>query len=157
MPRRCRPAKIAAYNRKEEIMVAFANKLVAVMNKRVDPGVVMNALAHLCIGLGATIGQEALRLTDYVDGDGGSHPHISKMPFVILEANSNKIGALRRQAAENGLLFVDFTNTMTTGSYVEQIELTKQTPEAELIYYGIVIFGEWQKVSELTRKFSLWK
>ena len=127
------------------------------MNEKVEPGVIMNALAHMCIGFGADIGKEPLRLTNYVDADGGSHPHISEMPFMILKANSNKIRGLRLAAIEAGIQFVDFTDTMTIGSYVEQIERTKQTKDEQLIYYGIVLFGDWQKVSELTRKFSLWK
>ena len=76
---------------------------------------------------------------------------------MILKANSNKIRALRLAAAAAGIQCVDFTDTMTTGGYLEQIERTKQTPEANLVYYGIVLFGDWNKVSELTRKFSLWK
>ena len=79
------------------------------------------------------------------------------MPFMILKANSNKIRGLRLAALEKGIQFVDFTNTMTIGTYTEQVERTKQTKEAELIYYGIVLFGNWDSVSELTRKFSLWK
>jgi hypothetical protein len=43
------------------------------------------------------------------------------------------------------------------GTYLEQIERTRQTKDADLIYYGIALFGDWDKVSELTRKFSLWK
>ena len=52
----------------------FANKLVAVMNEKIEPGVIMNALAHMCIGFGSDIGKEPLRLTNYIDADGGSHP-----------------------------------------------------------------------------------
>jgi hypothetical protein len=135
----------------------FANKLVAVMNEKIEPGFIMNALAHMCIGFGSEIGKEALRLTNYVDADGGNHPSISEMPFMILKANSNKLRALRLAVLQAGIQCVDFTNTMTVGTYLEQIERTKQTKEADLIYYGIVLFGEWEKVSELTRKFSLWK
>jgi hypothetical protein len=135
----------------------FENKLVAVMNEKVEPGVIMNALAHMCIGLGSVIGKEPLRLTNYIDADQNSHPHISQMPFMILKANSNKIRALKASAKEAGLQFSDFTDTMTIGTYVEQIEKTRQTKEENLIYYGIVLFGDWNKVSELTRKFSLWK
>ena len=135
----------------------FENKLVAVMNEKIEPGVIMNALAHMCIGFGSEIGKEPLRLTNYIDGDGGSHPNISEMPFMILKANSNKIRALRQAAIQAGIKFVVFTNTMTIGSYAEQLERTKQTKEADLIYYGIVLFGSWDRVSELTRKFSLWK
>jgi hypothetical protein len=143
---------------KENIMTpSFSNKLVAVMNEKIEPGVIMNALAHMCIGFGSEIGKEPLRLTNYLDADGGSHPSISEMPFMILKANSNKIRALRQAAIEACMKCVDFTNTMTIGTYLEQIECTKETKEPDLIYYGIVLFGDWNKVSELTRKFSLWK
>ena len=62
----------------------FQNKLVAVLNKSIEPGKVMNALAHMCICLGSAIGQPDLRLTDYQDADNGSHPFISEIPFIIL-------------------------------------------------------------------------
>ena len=127
------------------------------MNEKIEPGIIMNALAHLCIGFGSEIGKDPLRLTNYLDADGGSHPSISEMPFMILRANSNKIRLLRQAAIDSSIKFVDFTNTMTVGTYLEQIERTKETKEADLIYYGIVLFGDWEKVSELTRKFSLWK
>lgn len=139
----------------------FSNKLVAVMNEKIEPGVIMNALAHMCIGFGSEIGTELLRLTNYVDADGESHPSISEMPFMILKANSNKLRALRLAARQMGIRCVDslcgFTHTMTVGTYLEQIECTKQTKEEDLIYYGVVLFGDWEKVSQLTKKFSLWK
>lgn len=135
----------------------FKHKLVAVLNKSIEPGVLMNALAHMCIGFGAAIGKEHLRLTNYKDKDGGDHPHISEIPFIILEANSNKIRALRIAAKQHHIAFVDFTDTMRVGTYQEQIERSAQTAEADLTYFGIVLFGEWNKVSELTRKFSLMK
>jgi Protein of unknown function (DUF2000) len=47
--------------------------------------------------------------------------------------------------------------TMTVGAYLVQIERTRQVKDLDLIYYGIVLFGDWQKVTELTRKFSLWR
>ncbi len=135
----------------------FSNKLVAVMNEKIEPGIIMNALAHMCIGFGAQIGKEPLRLCNYIDADGGSHPNISEMPFMILKANSNKIRALRKAAQEACIQYADFTDTMTIGTYVEQMERTLQVKDDDLIYYGVVLFGDWQKVSELTRKFSLWK
>jgi hypothetical protein len=135
----------------------FKNKLVAVMNEKIDPGVIMNALAHMCIGFGADIGKEALSLTDYRDGDGGSHPNISEMPFMILKANSSKIRQLRQAAIYDKVPYVDFLETMTGGTYAEQLEKTKQLKEADLVYFGIVLFGDWNKVTEWTRKFSLWK
>lgn len=138
-------------------MIPFTHKLVAVVNEKLESGVAMNAVAHMSIGLGSFLGKERLRLSDYIDADQGSHPHISEMPFIILKTNSNKLRNLRKEALAHGIHFTDFTNTMTVGTYVEQIELTKKTKEEELIYYGVVLYGEWEKVSELTRKFSLLK
>lgn len=138
-------------------MAHFPNKLVAVLNKSIPPGNLMNALAHLCIGFGAKIGQEPLRLTNYKDADGGDHPFISEIPFMVLEGNSNKIRTLRQAAIEQGIIFSDFTDTMTVGGYEEQIERSAATAEIDLIYYGIVLFGDWEKVSALTKKFSLLK
>lgn len=135
----------------------FKNKLVAVLNKSVDVGKVMNALAHMCIGLGAAIGKEDLRLTDYQDADGGSHPYISEIPFIILAGNSNKIRKLREEAIKEGIQFNDFTDSMTVGTYQEQIARTLLVKEADLTYYGIVLFGDWEKVTNLTKKFSLWR
>lgn len=135
----------------------FANKLVAVMNEKIEPGIIMNALAHMCIGFGSEIGKDPLRLTNYIDADGGSHPNISEMPFMIKAANSNKIRGLRQAAIQEGIKHVDFTESMTVGTYVEQLERTKKIKEADLVYYGIVLFGDEAKVFELTRKFSLWK
>jgi hypothetical protein len=96
-------------------------------------------------------------LSNYHDAAGGSHPFISEIPFIILQANNNKISNLRLQAIENKIRFVDFADTMTEGSYVEQIARTAQTAEENLVYFGIVLFGEWEKVTEITGKFSLWK
>jgi len=135
----------------------FKNKLVAVLNKSIEPGKVMNALAHMCIGLGSAIGQNDLRLTDYLDANGSSHPFISEIPFIILSENSNKIRKLRKEALAQNILLNDFTDTMTVGTYQEQIERTSQTKEEDLIYYGIVLFGDWVKVTELTKKCSLWR
>lgn len=135
----------------------FQNKLVAVLNKSIEVGKAMNALAHMCIGLGSAIGQKELRLTDYRDADGDSHPFISEIPFIILSENSNKIRKIRANALAERILLNDFTDTMTVGTYQEQIAKTSQTKEENLIYYGIVLFGDWEKVSSITKKCSLWR
>jgi len=138
-------------------MKKLKNKLVAVLNKNIEPGKVMNALAHMCIGLGAAIGREELYLTNYKDADGGTHPFISDYPFIILSENANKIRKLRFEALANNILFNDFIDTMTIGGYEEQIARTLVTEEENLVYFGVVLFGDWEKVTALTRKCSLWR
>lgn len=138
-------------------MNQFENKLVAVLNEKIELGRLMNGLAHMCVGFGAKLGEEPLQLVDYVDADAGLHPAISKMPFIILKTNSNKIRVLRQACLIQGIKFSDFNDTMTIGTWQEQLERSATTREEALEYFGIVMFGKWDLVTELTRKFSLLK
>lgn len=136
----------------------FQNKLVAVVNKQIDTGVAMNALAHMCLGFGAHMGAKDLHLMDYKTSDGSIYPNISKMPFIILrEKNSNKMASLLQKAQEAGIQFSVFTNTMTEGIWEDQEARTLATKPEELIFYGIVLFGPKGIVHEMTRKLSLWR
>ena len=36
-------------------MAEFSNKLIAVLNEKIDAGIAMNALAHMVVGLGASV------------------------------------------------------------------------------------------------------
>lgn len=135
------------------------NKFVAVLNKKIPVGSLMNALSHMAAGLSASYPDiPAMRFDSYVDQNGGEHKSISDHPFIVLAAdNSNQIRTLRNELMSAGVHFVDFTSTMTVGTYVEQKERTKNTPEVELEYYGICAFGDAFTLSRLTKKLSLWR
>lgn len=136
----------------------FQNKLVAVVNKQIDMGVAMNALAHMCLGFGAHMGTSELHLMDYENADGFIYPNISKMPFIILrEKNSNKIGGLLMKAKEAGIQYSVFTNTMTEGTWEDQKTRTLATKPEEIIFYGLVLYGPKEIVTEITKKLSLWR
>jgi len=135
----------------------LTHKLVAVLNKDLPTGVVLNALAHMTIGLGADLGKPTLHLDTYKDKDGNLYPNISQMPFIILRAKSGEIRKTVKAAQENSIAHGVFLNTMTGGTYVEQLANTAQTPEEQLIYYGCVLFGPVEQVNALTKKFSLWR
>jgi hypothetical protein len=138
--------------------VTTTHKFVAVLNKKIPQGKVMNALAHATAGLaGSYPNKEQMRFGDYIDQDQTTHSSISDNPFIILRAdNSNKLRALRNAAKEANIQCVDFTDTMTVGTYAEQQVRTKETPEAELEYYAVVLFGAASEIEPLTKKFSLW-
>ncbi len=138
-------------------MTNFENKLVAVINKELEPGVAMNALAHMSLGMGGSLNETVLKLDNYIDNEGHLYPNISQMPYIILRAKSNEIKKTVFASREYNIKHTIFLNTMTGGTYLEQLERTKNSKEEELIYYGCVLFGPWDKVSEITRKFSLWK
>lgn len=140
-------------------MADLTHKFVAVLNEKIPVGVLMNALGHMAAGLSASYPDlPAMRFDSYFDKDGREHRSISDHPFIILKAeNSNQIRKLRLDLVQVGIRFVDFTSTMTVGTYVEQKERTSQTAEADLEYYGICMFGDKETLNELTRKFSLWR
>ncbi len=139
--------------------VEVSYKFGAVLNKKIPAGILMNALGHMTAGLAANYPElKEMRFDNYMDADGNSHPYISDNPFIILEAtNSNQIRKLRIALSADNIRYVDFTSTMTQGTYQEQQERTHQTSETDLEYYGVVIFGKIEKLNHHTRKFSLWK
>lgn len=136
----------------------FQNKLVAIVNKKIETGVLMNALAHMCLGFGAHTGSADLHLMDYKNAEGFVYPNISKMPFIILkEDNSNKIAKLLKEAKQSGIQYSVFTNTMTEGAWEDQEARTLATKPEEIVYYGLVLFGPKDIVTNLTKKLSLFR
>ena len=121
--------------------MTFENKLVAVLNKDIESGIVLNALAHMSIGLGAEVGKNLLQLDNYKDASGGIYPNISQIPFIILRAKSNEIRKLVDQSRELNVLHGVFLNTMTGGGYAEQLARTAESSQEQLTYYGCTLFG----------------
>ncbi len=133
-------------------------RFIAILNKKVDTGKLMNALGHMTAGLAGTVCQEDMHFLVYKDAEGGVHPGISHFPFIVLMAdNSNKIRVARKAAIANGVAFTDFTSTMTIGASQQQIDATLTAREEELEYYGLCLFGKTSVLKEFTGKFSLFK
>jgi hypothetical protein len=139
-------------------MTEFNNKLVVVLNEKVETGKAMNALAHAMLGFGAgAVTKEEAHLNKYEDTDGNIHDNISEMGIVVLRAGSNKIRTIKNKAKEMELKFVDFVETMSIGTYEEEFKLTKTKKDEELNYWALILYGDWDKVTELTGKLSLYK
>lgn len=134
-----------------------SKRFIAVLNKKIETGRLMNALGHMAAGVGSrnTVSNDMCFL-QYEDKEGGKHPTISHFPFIVLKAdNSNQIRTIRNEAMQRGILFSDFTSTMTVGTSEEQVNATKNSAESELEYYGICLFGDTDALREFTKKFSL--
>ncbi len=70
---------------------------------------------------------------------------------------NNEIKKVRRKFEEESILFVDFTETMTGDTYEEQLIKTKEINTEEHNYYGILAFGEIEKINPITKRLSLFK
>lgn len=136
-----------------------SKRFIAILNKKIEIGRLMNALGHMTTGLaGGFALSEEICLLDYEDKDGNLQSRISHYPFIVLKAdNSNKINYVRKEAQLRNIPFACFTDTMIIGTSEDQINATKNKTEDELEYYGICLFGETEKLKEFTGKFSLYK
>ena len=134
-------------------------RFVAILNKKIETGKLMNALGHMTSGLAGKVGKsDEMHFLEYKDKEGGVHPGISHFPFIVLSAdNSNQIRTVRNEAIQREIPYTDFTNTMTVGTSQQQVEATASSPESELDYYGIVLFGQTTIIREFTKEFSLFK
>ena len=102
--------------------LTFENKLVAIVNKDIDVGVAMNGMAHMILGFGAAGNKDLFRLDDYQDKDSHVYPNISQIPFIILRGKSGEIKKAVHAAREQNVHYGVFLNTMTGGTYLEQME-----------------------------------
>ena len=136
--------------------MSFDNKLVAIVNKDIDTGIAMNAIAHASLAIGASLGKGEMFLQENKDASGNNW-QMSGMPYIILRGKSGEIRKAVLAAKEQKVMQLAFVETMTGGTWQEQVERTSKVTEHDHTYYAAILYGPWDMVSQITKKFSLYK
>jgi len=136
-------------------------KIVLILNKMLEPGVALNTACHLGLGLLGRISSldaaSTVNFQNYADRDNNEHAFVSALPLIVLRGKSGEIRKCRTAFKNLTIPFVDYTGCMVGGTYLDQLERSRNTSEAELEYFGICALGPKTQLDSVTRKFSLWK
>tara|TARA_R110000868_G_scaffold190862_1_gene434809 strand:- start:110181 stop:112154 length:1974 start_codon:yes stop_codon:yes gene_type:complete len=132
-------------------------KFVCVVNKKAETADVMNAAVKMAAGLGASFGGN-IKLSKFKDAGEEEHGNVPSVPVVVLRAdNANQIRKVRAGAVEGDIAFSDFNAQMAAGTPAEQRKAVQAVADDALEYAGICLFGDADKISELTKKFSMYR
>ncbi|WP_264319661.1 DUF2000 domain-containing protein [Zarconia navalis] len=136
------------------------SKFIAVLNRKIETPKLMNALGHMTVGLMAKLPavDKSKPLKYEFEASWADPSLISLYPFILLAAkNNNQLKTLHLRANELGVCHNAFTDSMLGSSASEQQQQTKEVETDNLTYFGIVIFGATEQLTDLTRKYSLFK
>ena len=135
-------------------------KLAVCLNKGIESGKLKNALAHAVAGLAAKVdesGRTALKFIDFTDAGGVVYPSISARSFIILRGSHGDLRKALNQARESGVSVFAFCESMTGGTYHDQLERTSQTKTEDMVHWAVALAGTADQVNPITKRFSLWR
>jgi hypothetical protein len=138
-----------------ELLMRLETKIVIVVRDGLGPHVATNAAAVLGLSLGGRLPH--LVGTDGKDASGGIHAGLNTHPVPVVTADAQQIADLHGRArAREDIVVVGFTEVARRArDYATYLDDLVTTPEPELEYVAVAMFGPRNRVAALTKRFSL--
>jgi hypothetical protein len=124
-------------------------KFIIAVNKSIETGVALNAAAHVALSLAAQAPDEQKKLMSFVGYPNTTEAahQISGLSLIVLRRNPEELKKL-------SILSADFIETMTGGTYEEQLARTQATQEP--VYYAVALFAKKEILDPMTKRLSLY-
>lgn len=137
----------------------FSQKIIAVVNKDLEPWQVANAVAHMNAIIGNKLKKEQLVSGDYfVAKDGTLIPRNPQYAIIIKRADDKELHKLYLEIHKSGYPYHVFTKEMQDTTNDEEIthRLSGQAVD-ETVFYGVTFLAPNEKADRLTKNFQLFK
>lgn len=136
----------------------FSSRIVAVVNKDLEPWQAVNAVAHMEAIIGNELPKDKLTSGDYfVGADSVFIPRNSQYPIIIKCADEKELHKLLGKVKEKDLLHHVFIKEMQdTNDDSEITNILRSQKIADTTFYGLSFFAENSLADELSKKYKLW-
>ena len=137
----------------------FSNRIVAVVNKQLEPWQVVNAVAHMEAVISNELPKEKLVTGDYFIGsDEVAIPRNSQYPIIIMRADEKELHKLYDKVKSAKLKHHVFIKDMQETNNDEEImQALENRAISDTVFYGVSFFASNDVADELTRGLQLWK
>lgn len=136
----------------------FTKKMTVVLDQDLQSWKLLNTVGHLSAFLGNQIKERFLTGDSFSTKDGVEYPRNSQYPLIALSATQDQLKELIKKVKTSGLLYVAYLPEMVEYTDDQRLmEKVSQMEDKDIQFLGIGIFGENEKVKELTKEFKLWK
>jgi hypothetical protein len=138
-----------------ELSMSLETKIVIAVRDRLAPHVTANAAAVLGLSLGGRLPH--LLGADGMDASGGIHPGLNTHPVPVVTADAQQIAELHAKARTRAeVIAVGFTEVARRArDYASYLDDLATTPQPELEYVAVALFGPRNRITALTKRFPL--
>ncbi len=136
--------------------IKFDQKTAIVLDSRLSATNAMIVVAHLMLPLGHIAG--GIFGKTLTDLSGNDYPPLSRYPVSVLQAESGTLKTLERSIRQAGVTCVRFPRqALDIWTDAELVEDIRQRTEAEIIFLGVALHSERNRVDRLIGGLRLFK